>query len=434
MVKRAGYWQRTGYQAKRYFVQKALPFIGTALKNAATQYGPSMVNAAVGSGLGYAKRYSSIATQTKSKRGYKRKYSSSPAYLAGKVRAKYRARRYGRKRYLRPVVKRLFKGVSYQTEYVSTLTSDRCAYVGHSTALPDELLTMLVMACMKDTLHEAGISISSWEQSRTGYVSTGDLFQFVYKTSVNTAPTATNTSITVAVGHTTFYEIAAGLAQTLITNMKAGSLADGLILTEFQYVPTGAKLVKTDLQDVIVNFFVKSALKIQNRSVVAAGDDEMDVNNVPIYGKLYNGTGNGAIQRTVDSVQFICGPNNTLPIAVDGSSLRNFAEPPDASEFTHVRRFGKVYLNPGHIKTSVARFRSNINVTKLFQTIIQYNVSNSSSQWLNLGCFNMFALEKVIAKQGSEAGITIAYEVDYKGFMYLKPSPQRFTAPVRFVS
>jgi len=95
-----------------------------------------------------------------------------------------------------------------------------------------------------------------------------------------------------------------------------------------------------------------------------------------------------------------------------------------------------VYINPGQIKTTVLRFRSNINISRLFQTINQYQMSNSGSQWFNLGAFNFFGLERVIAKLPAEAspGINVTYEIDYKGYMSLKPSPERFTAPLRRVS
>lgn len=381
--------------------------------------------------------YSEEKRNKRSKLMYRGK--SSSGYLAGKVRARLaarRRRRRGGKRRLRRVVKRLFKGISYQTEYANTASGDKCVYIGHTTAHADELLTMLCMVCIKDVLQQVGIYIPSWNLLRASYVNNGDIFQFVYKVLGSSAEAATFTNFTVAAAQTTFADIATNLAVTIKANMSASSLSDGFVLTQFQYIPTGGKLVKLDLMDAIINFFIKSSLKIQNRSVAAGGDDEMDVNNVPVYGKLYNGTGNGAIQRTNDGVQFVAGANNTLPISVDGSGIPNFSEPPDASEFTHVRKFGKVYINPGHIKTSVLKFRSNINITRLFQLLNSYYILNNTSQWINLGAFNMFALERVIAKLGTEAspGINLTYEVDYKGFMTLKPNPQKFTAPYRIES
>lgn len=388
----------------------------------------------------HKRQYPGAKSMTDTKR-YKSGYVGQKSYgvLAGKVWPKRNARRYkrkGRRSAMRKVVKKLFKGVSYQTEVTGTVTGDKCVYIGHTTAYPEELLTMLVMVCIKNVLNEAGVAISSWEQPRLGYLTNGDVFQFVYKASPTSGPTAAFTNVTVVAGHISFYDVAAALAQAIITNMLANSLSDAAILTEFQYMPSGGKLVKIDLQDVLVNFFVKSALKIQNRSLAQPTDDEVDVNNVPVYGKLYNGTGNGALQRTVDSLRFVCGGNSTFPIAVDGSGFNNFAEPPDASEFTHVRKFGKVYLNPGQIKTAVLKFRSTINVSRLFQLINQYEINNATSQWFNLGAFNMFSLERVIAKLAAEAtpGISITYEVDYKGYMSLKPCPERFTAPKRVVS
>jgi hypothetical protein len=294
----------------------------------------------------------------------------------------------------------------------------------------------MVMACVKCVMIEAGVSINSWSEPRAGYWANGDILQFVYKALPSTAPVATNTNITVAAGHLTFWDVVSQFASNLITNMKAGLIGDGILLTEFQYIPTGGKLIKVDLLDSKVNFYIKSSLKMQNRSVAALGDDEIDVNNVPIYGKMYNGVGNGAHQRTVDSVNFINGPNLSTSCLVDGSSFTNFSEPPDASEFTHVKRFGKVYINPGHVKYSNLKFRSTILINNLFMRLLDYYLSNATQQWFSIGGFNMFALERVIGKLPLEysPAINVTFEIDFKGFMTLFPSPQKFTSPMRQVT
>jgi len=362
-----------------------------------------------------------------------RRMGPGSGVLRGFIKTKWRARRRGRR--ARKIVKRNVKGVSYQTEYVGSLTGDKCLFLGHSTALPEELLLTLVMGCMKNVMIEAGITINSWPELRNGYIVNGDIFQFVYKPTPFAVHTAANTTYAVIPADLSYYDIALKLALAIQTSFIANLLPDALILTEFQYVAVGGRVIKCSLQDCLVNYFVKSSLKIQNRSVVTAGDDEIDVNNVPVYGKLYHGTGNGMIQRTVDQISFICGPRTATNIAVNGSAVANYSEPPDASEFTHVNSFNKAYFNPGNIKTSVLKFKTSINVTKLFIKLMHYFLDNASSEWFDLGKFNCYGLERVIAKLPGEPSpaMTLVYEVDNKFYATVKPGQQKFTAPMRVV-
>lgn len=356
----------------------------------------------------------------------------STARFAGKVRPNRRARR-NRKGRRRAVAKVNTAGVSYQTEAVGQTTGDKCVYVGHSTALPSELLTLLCMVCMKKVMAESAITWSSWVQPRAVYINNGDVFQFVYKPTLVAANTAIGTSITVAAAQVTFADVALHLKSTVEATFVAGGLLDSMMLTEFQYIPSGGKLTKIDLQDVMIKYYFRSDMKIQNRSVANPGDDEIDVNNVPVFGKLYHGTGNGMLQRNVTNVKFLNGSAAINPISVDGSALPDFAEPPDASELTHVNKFTKFYIQPGNIKTSVLRFKTKINVTNLFIKLYRYYTNNIDNEWFNLGIFNIYGAERVIAKLPAEASpaITLTWQVDLRSSAVIYPSPQKYTTPYR---
>lgn len=431
-----------GYLSSPNKWRGVLPSAGTIAKYAGRQIARKIAGNAMNNAWEVSKRYlfgkrrsAPVAQQAQATRQYMRGQSYY-GVLAGKVNARRGARSFRRRgrRYTKKSAKRLH-GVSYQTEFASYASGNKCVYIGHTTALPDELLRLLVMSCMKNVLVEFGVTINSWPQSRTGYLSNGDIFQFVYKPDPNATPSPTGCTLTVNAGHVTFWDIASNLFSIVKATMAGGSLGDGLILTEFQFIRSGS-LTKVDLQDAMMSFYVKSSLKIQNRSVAAAGDDEMDVNNVPVYGKLYKGTGNGALQRTVDQIIFINGAATANNTNVDASLYPNFAEPPHPAEFTHVNRYGKVYINPGQIKTNVLHFKSKINVTNLFIKLYRYYWNNGTSDWFNLGIFGMFGLERVIAKLDSESspGINITYEIDNKCFGQVYPAPQKYTTPMRVVS
>lgn len=424
-------------------VGSTVGYLGEAAKIA----GAAAAQYAIDRGLIYGQKYlnsgSQTMTQTQNKtpnetRRLKKfvRGQATTGYLAGKLRARRSARSFKKRgrRYRRKSVRRL-NGVSYQTEFASFAAGDKCIYVGHTTALPDEILRVLIMACFKKVLIEFGITFSSWPQSRTGYLLNNDIFQFVYKDNPLGNPQSTGFSLTVVAGHVTFWDVVSNLFSIVKGTLVGSTVGDGLILTEIQFIRSN-NITKVDLQDAMVDIFVKSALKIQNRSVAAAGDDELDVNNVPVYGKLYQGKGNGALQRSVDNVSFLNGAATGNNVNIDGSTFANFAEPPHPAEFTHVNRYTKVFVNPGHIKTNVLTFKTKINITNLFIKIYKYYWNNQTSDWFNLGVFSMFGIERVIAKLGGEAspGINVTYEIDNKFFCNIYPAPQKFTTPMRVVS
>lgn len=375
--------------------------------------------------------------------GGKRVWSGrSSGFVRSPKRARYYRKKGKGKRKMRKVLKSTNKGVSYQTEYASRAFGDKCIYLGHTTAHANEMFTMFMMACIKKVLAQAGVNIYSWDQAfRNGaplsdYVSTGDVFQFVYKTTVNAVPfTVTGTSLTVGAGQVTFIDLATSLFVIVNAAMVAGTIQDGAVLQEFQYKPVGAKVFKINLLDSKIDLFVKSALKMQNRSLNAAGDNEADdVNNVPIYGKSYQGFGNGAVQRTSDAITLLAGTNNTVPIAADGSPFSNFSEPVNASELTHVLYTGKAKLEPGQIRTSVLKYKSVITVQTFWQQINQYYSGANTNSRFNLGKFRIMSFERMIARTGeTTAGVDITYEVDYKGFMTLIPGMNKWTSPYRVV-
>jgi len=441
MVKRAGYLARTNNQAKRVFVERTLPYIRKVLRDASTQFGPLMVNTAVGNALSVASRLSYNGTQTNvlgSKTKQKYRSTNGSGLLAGKLYPRRRARTYRRKgrRRMRRVVKAQSSGSSYQSEHSGTVTADKTLYVAHTTCVPDIMLLTFCMECVKRVLQVHGVTISSWDRDLLGYVKVGDVFQIIYKVAPNSSPTGVLASYSVAsVGAgQNFFTIASGLYTVVRANMAAGSFNDAVILVEVQYTPLNGTVQKVDLQDGKITFYSKSALKVQNRSVALAADNEADdVNNVPIYGKLYHGIGNGALQRSIDNIKFVNGPALANNVALAGDAYSNFSEPPDASEFTHVTKFMKAYFNPGQIKTSVLSFKTNINVSLFFNTMIQYYTGNSTEQYLKIGLFRMFSLERVIAKLAGEdtPAMKIAYEIDFKIWGTLRPHKQTYTTPYR---
>lgn len=446
-------WYRRLYRAARYAARRAMRF-GRAPVGAPPMYGRLVydtgryVGGAAGAyltgravyGLKRASdRYIDRAMDKIVGRQIPLRLSASPgirrlpintsARFGGRYRKRLRpTRSNGRK--MRRVPKKLFRGVEYIKQYASTVSDDMACAFTHSTALPSEQLLTFIMMLIKAVLAKKGVYVTDWNALCSGYLATGDIFDLLYKPDVSSLPVTTNFSTSITVSGTTKY---LDIASALHTQWK-GSLAistDGIVPVEFRYQHVNDQIVRVPLMDSKISFFIVSHLKIQNRSLAAAGEDEIDVNNVPVYGKVMNGPANGPISRTTAQANFLNGQSTDDMIAGGMSVLTSMNTNPDPSEFTGPKTFGKVGINPGDIKTFSLKSKFVINIQKFMQTQVQYWVGDTDTSKYEQGVFNFIFLERAISKIGGESGVSFAFEVESKTFCDLRPVQQKYTQPYR---
>lgn len=185
-------------------------------------------------------------------------------------------------------------------------------------------------------------------------------------------------------------------------------------------------IASIDLAKAKIHLFAKSSLKIQNRTINVAGNDEADdVDNVPLYGKSYYGNGNYVQYGEANAFIY---PDN---LANENRVTRTFtvntspAEPFLKSQLSNCTRYGKAHLDPGQIKTSVLYFSKTLLVNTLFAEMTRSNGTYGSNA--SLGCpiqygkYQMFHLEKMIQSiiTSETNSIKVAYEVDWKHGAYV---------------
>lgn len=195
---------------------------------------------------------------------------------------------------------------------------------------------------------------------------------------------------------------------------------------------TGAyqKRFNLNLSKCKIDLYAKSALKIQNRTVnLTANNDEEDVDNVPLYGKSYNGNGNfacfnfnqGTLQVIApNTVTAVPGPFETVAsykypvITLKNTAGSTLAEPPGKAQFARVNAVGKAHLDPGQIKTDVLIYRKQVTLRHFIQKMLNYLPNDDVS--VSGGKFRFFIFEKMIQAQSTDAQkcIRIAYEQDLK--------------------
>lgn len=209
-------------------------------------------------------------------------------------------------------------------------------------------------------------------------------------------------------------------------------------------VNTAIRRALLDLTKARVHLYSKSALKIQNRTINVAGNVEADdVDNVPLYGKSYQGKGNNCYfhlsdaplqvikpnGQTVDSTMFAV-PTTVIkyPVFTYKHQVGTFqAEPQGKAQFSKVSTVGKAHLDPAQIKTDVLVFRKSYNLNTLIRSKLNYFPPENATpdDTISIGKFRFFTLEKMIQAVATVAAssITVAFEQDVKyGCMITAPN------------
>lgn len=309
------------------------------------------------------------------------------------------------------------KDIVYRFETGSVVASKYCSYVGHATCPTQQILDVIFLALLKQLFKRVQYDITDVAAGIEGLVA-GDKIVVEHST-IATPPTFASYTYTASGVNPTPDAIAA-----FFTGQMVGWSSD-FILNKMEFIPAaGSKYqncVNMSLRNMIVEVDTKSTMKIQNRSKNPLGTEADEVDNVPLYGKFYEGKGNGT-NIAIQSGQSIYADNTNglmyiLPVNVTGS-LR---EPPLPSIFPNVKMSGKAHLDPGEIKTSVLTYKTRYNLSKLFTKLADTSFNH------DVGKFKFFALEKMLETTYIEADIvamSIAYEINNQIGVRLK---QKYT-------
>lgn len=187
----------------------------------------------------------------------------------------------------------------------------------------------------------------------------------------------------------------------------------------------GSTRYTLDLRGAEFDIYCKSTMKIQNRTINTSGNNEdSDVDNVPLYGKSYTGSGNW-IQLNND---IISPATNILTntIALGFTSTSSFAEPQSLSFVRHAKKIGKVHIDPGNIQTSMIVYRKRFTFNSIIRDYLA--PSGGSRPTIQIGKFRYIHVEKMLQSVETTDinGIKVAWEVDAKTAvaMYAKEQPQ----------
>lgn len=349
------------------------------------------------------------------KRG-KRQISGVSAKSMGKLKT---SPLYGRKnrRYLRR--KAVLGGTTTVYETGGIVQSDAAGelvYVGHGT--PVYLLYQSAWwTVLRALFIKAGIAIGNAYPATvlsTLDLRNGDVINVRYRASGVSALSTTSYTV---VNTDTVNTIINAFASN--ANWENVVLGNSIEFYDMQFVPNvvitspNSKAV-LKLDGCVLHFDTKSDLKIQNRtqSVSAtAQPDETDLNNCPLYGKSYEGSGMGPMLKgqeagvgLMSAISFkannATGLIQAIPSAT-GSTDVGIREPLDYQIFTPVSKVGKIHLDPGQIKTSVISKKIHMNFSKFVNYVLPELADTSTASGARtsngrVANYRMFALEKML--------------------------------------
>jgi len=175
-------------------------------------------------------------------------------------------------------------------------------------------------------------------------------------------------------------------------------------------------LFQRNLDRCRIHYHTKSNMKIQNRTVNTAGNDESDdVDNVPLYGKQYESSKNYFLHN---SLRYVADANGIFGQNVIAAEL---LKPPQLTSVKSAYAIAPVHLDPGQIKTSVLTWTKSFLINDLMRSLFIRGLEAGNAYALSVGKSRWFLMEKMLQSVATTDvnGIKVAYEVDTKFAAYV---------------
>jgi len=343
------------------------------------------------------------------------------------------------------------RGNSIIHEVYGNTSDANCVYVGATSIVPTDVLKCVTAALIRALFKKGGVILNDpnrplyeyiYGAHNSGAMSTHYYYQsinLIYEEYDNTTGLYTGQNIAKTILNSdtlkTLSEWAGFAAAFVATSSLAPNFENRRYLRlQWGFAPdTGGgtqtaqgdfPMVKAslNLQDCTIHLKGNVSLKIQNRSVNEAGDEDAnDVDNVPIEGRQYDfssacprpATQEGNLDRIPQQTGVL------LARAVD-MSTSGFKAPPPPKFFVNCTRSQKVISPAGEMLTS---HLSSIDNIKDFNKFLYRYASISQTgpsvtRHMGIGKHRMFAFEKVMRTASSEL-ISVFYEASVKTQCYI---------------
>lgn len=338
--------------------------------------------------------YTKTKTQQKKKKRFRQ--GTQTAYMDGFVKSNNKKRRPSRARTL---------GVRYDIEaYRSNYfeASASALYLIHGTMPIATVHYLACQAIIKAIFVHLGYTVPTMTTATPGLPGTAGaaLLRVRYYDSWS-ATTSIDIDMPFTDGTTTFDALALLFAGNLSTLTSQVRFRDLILFGD----AAGTTIcTQMNLQGSMLHFTSKAALKVQNRTIEATGDNEADdVNNVPLTGKTYEGTGGGTT-HIASRIPLAIESNYGVAFLSDKTAVSSSSgpwpmEPPKPAEVMNCKKSGKIRLDPGKIKTSVLTTKETMSLDRFFYYTSNEGLNPATQKpYTNLGKWRALGFERMIAK------------------------------------
>lgn len=376
---------------------------------------------------------------------YLRRRGSRRSYRVRKCKSRYRKpkRSFGKKKYRRKYRKMKkptsnmakLKGYEVKLETYGEVSDAHCVYIKHSTQYIVALTQAILTAMVRKVFEKAGYQIGNYDQVLTAEgpaVANAAPYRLLFTYVDPVSGAAVDYAYSLAAGeklstiNTNWTQPRDLLRSYFLNGIQVEIVSISLQILDTH--PTTDKYTTKavfNVENEVMNLFVTSELRVQNRTQSASGSTSTDVvDTQPLYGKMF--TYRNADPRT----QF----SSTTPGAATADILVNgisklgldllpasnlpfeYYEPPTKNKFINCTSVSKVTLGVG--ETKQFGFKWNLvgktkNVLKKLRPVRgTTDSSNLKRTYGASGKCQMLCLEEMI-RTGDTHPIKIGYEREY---------------------
>lgn len=331
------------------------------------------------------------------------------------------------------------KGACIQVKQASSVISTGSidtVFLGHATCPGATIKQMIGLAIIKKLMVAIGVNTQAYDEALVGPpfgLTIGDQIQVAFKNFPDLG--SASISWTVAAATDSMATFGAWFTDPVRPwNFLVGDNAP-FVFEYIRFIPSATSILASRivrLEEASVTIHVKSALKVQNRTVsVAADNSSEDVNSMPLEGKVYSGYGNAAMWKSnFRPSQTLVGDNTwgiiayTPPAYSPSTTPTGMNEPPEGIEFKRVTRQGKFVVGPGQIKTSVLTHNFTMKLEKLMGLLVRSSapagtLAGRLYDTFSVGKFKFMCFEKILDVDSTQ-NIVLAWELDSKFTSFLK--------------
>lgn len=235
----------------------------------------------------------------------------------------------------------------------------------------------------------------------------GDVISVSFRTGYNAAAISVGYTIT---GTTILRDISDFFENSFNTTYNNNET----IFDSFTYTDTATGVVTIiRMNNIRVSVNVKSAFKMQNQTTFPSDSDIDVVNNVPVFGKVYEGYGTGTRSNRdangpSDQANFVIDDLTgifNMPISNVTSYSTGLGEAPPPSYFPDVKKFSKIHLDAGQLKTSVLTHRKTYSISDFTDKV--FGMNTVGNDYIKTGKFRFFHFEHILKASASYPSIVV---------------------------